>query len=285
MDELLNMGKINPNEKKIIVLKYKSSLISTRELAKEFNCVHSTIRKILLEHIPHEEYAILKTKRQANSNIDIYDRVNHNAFSGSLSPEKAYWIGFLLADGCVDEKDRIILGLSSKDEDHVIKFQKFVKGEYYSILKTSSNNASTFRFTSHKMSSDLSKYGIVPRKSLTNNFGLNIPKYLMSHYIRGIFEGDGSFHIDTRPRLIVQIAGSEIFLKKMITNLNENNISGIGPYVTKQSNALSIQIQNKQAKKFMDWIYKASSENTRLDRKYNRWMEVKNRGGTIIRSS
>ena len=41
--------------------------------------------------------------------------------------EKAYWLGFLYADGSVGSKDdRIELGLAEKDFHHIEKFRDFI---------------------------------------------------------------------------------------------------------------------------------------------------------------
>lgn len=44
------------------------------------------------------------------------------------SNEAFYWIGFLLADGCFSD-NRLILDLSIKDKEHIIKFAKFINYE------------------------------------------------------------------------------------------------------------------------------------------------------------
>lgn len=42
------------------------------------------------------------------------------------SPEKWYWLGFLLADGHFSKNGRIKLTLSNKDSDHLLKFRNFI---------------------------------------------------------------------------------------------------------------------------------------------------------------
>ena len=57
----------------------------------------------------------------------VYD-FNDNYFEIIDSEEKAYWLGFLLADGCVSTThgNRVILQISSKDEEHLKKFKASV---------------------------------------------------------------------------------------------------------------------------------------------------------------
>ena len=48
---------------------------------------------------------------------------NSNIFEKIDTEEKAYWLGFLYADGYVDpERGEIILGLAEKDKEHINKF-------------------------------------------------------------------------------------------------------------------------------------------------------------------
>lgn len=44
----------------------------------------------------------------------------HEAFS-VLTPESAYWIGFLMADGCVHDESKVVLALKNSDKNHIEK--------------------------------------------------------------------------------------------------------------------------------------------------------------------
>ncbi len=56
-----------------------------------------------------------------------------NLLNDSL--EKYYWLGFLIADGHFSKTNRLVVGLSAKDENHLVKLQHFLKIE--KITKTS----------------------------------------------------------------------------------------------------------------------------------------------------
>lgn len=46
------------------------------------------------------------------------------------TPEKAYWLGFLAADGCNYQREHnasIIININEKDINHLEKFKKFCK--------------------------------------------------------------------------------------------------------------------------------------------------------------
>lgn len=44
-------------------------------------------------------------------------------------PETYYWIGFILADGHISKNNRLVVTLSVKDKNHLIKLQKYLEIE------------------------------------------------------------------------------------------------------------------------------------------------------------
>ena len=53
-----------------------------------------------------------------------YPPPNPTAFA-EVTPESAYWLGFLMADGCVTQRE-VILVLHRRDESHIRQFMDFV---------------------------------------------------------------------------------------------------------------------------------------------------------------
>ena len=128
---------------------------------------------------------------------------NDDYFENIDTENKSYWLGFLFADGYVRNRGNsfnIELTLSSKDREHLIKFKNDIESnceikdscirrtykgkqvEYYS---------SGLMISSSKMFEDLNRHGCVQRKSLILEPPKNIPINLISHFIRGYFDGDG----------------------------------------------------------------------------------------------
>ena len=65
-------------------------------------------------------------------NRHIFDEIN--------SPEKAYWLGFIVADGYLnDDKNMLRIKLGNKDKSHLEKFIKFLEGDL-SMLKSEIHN-------------------------------------------------------------------------------------------------------------------------------------------------
>jgi len=205
--------KLSELEKQEICSLYQKGS-KNKDLMKEYNINHGSVRHIL------------KTNKVK---LRKY-KVNDNAFSFPLNEEKAYWIGFLLADGYISEQGknkeyrRLGLGLAGKDIAHLKKFKKFIKSDNPIYKRQIYNKYSfvTLQIVSKQIIEDLDKYEIHPRK--TNNHKTpNIPENLKNHFYRGYIDGDGWFTKDRKnDKYIVGVLGPYNFLKDFIKWLSVN---------------------------------------------------------------
>lgn len=139
------------------------------------------------------------SKRLQERGIEIVNRqnergTNHNIFEIIDSEEKAYWLGFLYADGCISKNQNIIqIALKRADKTHLEKFREFIGNTNNKITYSKNTKSYRFCFNSKKIKQDLIKLGCIPAKSLTLKFPTEkqIPKDLIRHFIRGYFDGDG----------------------------------------------------------------------------------------------
>lgn len=81
--------------------------------------------------------------------------------------EKAYWLGFLYADGYVSKNNQIEVSLALKDEKHLIKLKKFINTNT-NIIKD--DHRCRLLFCSKEMAQDLANLGCVNNKSLILTF-------------------------------------------------------------------------------------------------------------------
>jgi hypothetical protein len=142
-------------------------------------------------------------------------RLNLLAFAEPLSKEAKYWIGFLLADGCIgSNKGYATIGLTLKfsDIEHIRKFARFVGVLEESVLEFKAmttfgeQHGAKLLFTGKELVLQLAKYGIVPRKS-----GREIVPDILSldiDFWRGMVDGDGCISIDKLGRPLISFAGS-----------------------------------------------------------------------------
>jgi hypothetical protein len=201
-----------------------------------------------------------------NSGIELTNRrykVNHDYFNVIDTQEKAYWLGFLYADGYIRERksgNSLELKLSVKDYEHLLLFRECIESNH--LIKESQSkvnygggisisNMVHLAMYSSKLVNSIRKQGIHSRKTFTIERP-NIEKGMMPHFIRGYFDGDGSFSFNPEKYSIKTqiVSASEDFKKFIINELEDNNIK-INLY-----SDIKLQIQNKlDNKKFYDYIY------------------------------
>ena len=105
---------------------------------------------------------------------------------------------------------------------------------------------------------------MTPRKSLTLQFPKHLDTSLLSHFVRGYFDGDGSYcpHYTKRGwfQTLVTITSTEDFCNECLKVIREQTgIEGGGIYDASSHNGitkvLSISGTN-QTNKFFEWLYK-----------------------------
>lgn len=161
---------------------------------------------------------------------------NKHFFQDINTEEKAYWLGFMYADGyvcCSKTNAEVAIELSAIDIDHLRKFNKSLGGnisptirkERKKCLKTTYGIAS-FRIYSKEMAQDLIAHGCIQRKTFYIKFPKFENKFLTWSFIRGFFDGDGSVYRDTKRKFIGFnfTSASKDFLKELQKFLYEEGI-------------------------------------------------------------
>jgi hypothetical protein len=162
---------------------------SAQSIAKRYGTSYQVIQPVLVK-----QGITLRSLRQANKRQTCNDRF----FQVIDSEEKAYWLGFLAADGCVTQgkksgdSPRVTLNLAKRDHGHVVKLKQALQA---SQMVSESERSCSLTITSAEMVLDLAMHGIVPRKTFSTKPAQVAPE-LARHYWRGVFDGDG--HISKR---------------------------------------------------------------------------------------
>lgn len=125
---------------------------------------------------------------------------NENIFDEIDTAEKAYWLGFILADGYLHEGRHILrIKLTDGDHEHLLKFAKFigarpeaVKIEYHNIT---GNPLCKIEVCNKPITRALYNLGIRQGKSTREKVS-KVPEEFVRDYIRGIVDGDGSIRPD-----------------------------------------------------------------------------------------
>ena len=217
--------------------------------------------------------------------------IDYNYFDNIDTEEKAYWLGFFFADGCIatpsrKRKDgtikngiyRIELSLSNTDYNHMEKYNKALGIE--KPIPVTKTNFKTDRcrsyFNNKHMWEILNSYGCTPCKSLTLKFpDIKIfkNKYLIKHFIRGYVDGDGclSYSDKDKKRPLLNILGTEHFLINLQHWLPLQFENKIHKKDDKNCNIFTLSFNCSTAFYITNYLYK--NNNINLERKNDKYLE------------
>jgi len=201
--------------------------------------------------------------------------------------EKAYWLGFTFADGCITTNNKKLLvqyWLSFSDKEHLEKLNNSISGSYpINVYKYSSGYSEGKGYRCNlcikyeTMAKDLINHGCVQNKSLILTFP-KLRKNLVHHFIRGYFDGDGSIFINnyknrgvlyTRPG--INICGTKEFLETLSIYLDYSQC--IYKEKRKSTNTYTYKVYgNKRVLPILNYLYKDAS--IYLDRKHKLFKEL-----------
>lgn len=168
----------------------KSDYITLEEASQAAGCCVKTLRKWMkatnaYDNCPDVFRTILKT-------LHNFDK---------LDTESAYWIGYLMADGCLAKRnnDDYALMLECKIEDREIleKFCDYLQIRQDRITIGHQGASVCLNIANSNFSTSVLKYGIVPNKSHVET---DVPKEILNdddlflQYIKGLIDGDGTIH-------------------------------------------------------------------------------------------
>lgn len=218
--QMLNQQEINE-----IVTMYESN-ISLREISKRTHHGRQQIANML------EQLGIKTTSgnhyRKYFFNFDFFEKID--------SGLKAYWLGFLYADGSIGThtygEQTFKLSLQKQDQEILEKMQQDMQSSYplrYDNSKAVVNKACSsyviFEQRSQKTVDDLKKLGCVERKSLILTFPTEdqVPTEFVYDFIRGYFDGDGCI-TQTNDQYHINIVGTEQFIKTLATYFSGGSV-------------------------------------------------------------
>lgn len=244
----------------LIIKMYIKSNVGVTKIARYFNTNQQFIHRILKRN----DILIRKPNEYRKYTL------NENYFNKTLTEEQAYWLGFIMADGCISRGRSLMIRINERDLTHLKKIQKTLSSN--SKIRYERDKIVNFTVHSRTLCTDLAQYGIVDNKTFTTKIP-DIPKYLIRHFIRGLFDGDGSLSINNKKRTAhFTIAASNI----LATQIQDVMVDEIGLSKNKLIQRSSILIVSyggrKQVLKICDWLYKDAT--VYLDRKYAKYKQL-----------
>ena len=234
-------------------------------IAKKYGLEHTRFKKYLEKYYPQ-----VKLKKDLYFDEAIFDVID--------TEEKAYWLGFLCADGTISSSPenqtvktefKIELSLSSKDFSHLEKFASFLK--YKKEIYCDSKRCRIF-LNSKRMWKSLYKHGCIPQKTLKLQFPI-LDQSLIRHFIRGYWDGDGTLTWCNKEHTYPEIGviSTENFLLGILKflkleasiRINSNNFG----------NSITKKFQLFSHKAFVACYKLYENSNIYLQRKYNIYKE------------
>jgi hypothetical protein len=205
-------------------------------------------------------------------------------FKNIDSSEKAYWLGFIVADGCI-HKTKYKLSFCVKDPDILYKFKEAIGagspvGHTFVFDSRTQKEYEQYnlQINSKEFCRYIKNHGVDENKSKIFTFP-QIQEKFYSHFMRGLLDGDGYIMVKySAKRKNKTIRAGMLSTPECIEFIWAYLVEKLGfPFQaivnTKWGyiNAISIQ---KDALKFLNWLYQDSTEATRLDRKYKLYQEL-----------
>lgn len=257
-------------ERKIRIKECYEQYHNINKVCKIMKCDSRTVSDILKEY-DVEKISMSIVRRKYN--------IDDNYFEVIDTPNKAYALGMIFADGTISKNGNYItISLQERDKSILEALNNEYGGNrHLTFINYNSKNSNwqnqySFSVCSKKMKDDLIKHGAIPNKSLALEFPKDVPNDLIKHFIRGYFDGDGYI---SKKEDRCELISTEDFCKKLSLIVKEKlNINSSIMYCHNQKDkpTRSFQIAGKhQVKNFLDWIY--GDAELFMERKYDLYIQ------------
>lgn len=260
-----------------IIRLYTSENMSITKIANLYNVNDSTIKRRLKENnISIKNNNFYKKK---NFNENFFDDINTEA--------KAYWLGFIYADGCVSHRkttDVFEIKLSEKDKVHLEKLKLALDSEHSIGTHISSCGYNTgkkycsFSIVNQHLVDSLVEKGVLYCKTHILKFPneAQVPRNLISHFIRGYFDGDGSVYcLEENGVGSMSFVGTKNMLEGILSEFKHIIPTTAKIYKYKNKDVYDLKIGGSNyLKKCYEFLY--NSATVFLERKKNKFDEILN---------
>lgn len=194
--------------------------------------------------------------------------LNRSFFRTIDTPEKAYVLGFIATDGCVHRNGKSLsIAIMESDVDHLYAIREVMESTCEIHVKTCSSGyqgghrLSVLNLCSVELVRDLASLGIVPNKTFNLCFP-TIPHHLESHFVRGLYDGDG--HLSDRHFYLV---GTSALLKGVQSAIQHHTGQLLSNRVINATTGRLVGYRRDHA--VLAWMYDNAS--ITLKRKYEKY--------------
>lgn len=230
----------------------------------------------LLHHINRSWSSIyqrgLITHNLSRKSQDKY-YINHEKLNG-WNQEISYILGFVLADGHIMYKTKsrnansLQIELAVYDIDILEKIKSYL--DFKGPISLTKRGTAKLSISNTMIIEELIKKGCPAKdKTFKTKWIENIPDEYLNHFVRGIFDGDGSIYLNhNKPAF--QFLGTENLLLGIQKNIPfpPPNIHWRG----KNGGPNVYVMKYRGHENFFEWLYQDAT--IFLDRKYNKYLEI-----------
>ena len=248
-------------QEKQAILAYEENLLTISEITKLYGISKSTLSRWIVRfglnsRGPKRKYFL-----------------NENKFQTIETEEDAYWLGFITADGYINEERGFLnVKLQLQDENHLNKLKNFLESD--SPIKDDKGGSGqlikSITFNSRKLINNLVNLNVRQNKS-----GCEIPQYnlkdnLYSAYFRGLIDGDGCLTFGEN-NYQIDLVGSIELVQFFRDFVNENIVSLNYDYIYQHGTIYRFTSRDQKiVKACFKFLYE--NANIYLDRKYKKAM-------------
>lgn len=246
---------------------------SMAKTAREFHSSSNTLKKLFKE----QGVKIRGKKEQLIlENIKRTKKIDHYFFS-TLNQINSYYLGFFAADATVrKDRNEIKISLSNIDKNFLIELKEYLKSEkkVKTYITNNGFECCEFCFSSAQIKQDLAKYNIVPNKTYKGLMLSLIPDEFKLSFIKGFFDGDGSFvyNKETKQCKVSFVSHTKDILEDIKNYFNSGNI-----YQDKRTGVYSLEFSTHPSMEIMNKFYNISTPCLkRKHQKYLNYLELRN---------
>lgn len=264
------MKKIEKNIQEDICRDYLNNM-SNKELAYKYKIHRVTVQSILKRN----NIILRKQSETSRKNFII------NFKGDILTTNDAYILGLIWSDGNLS-RNCIEIVLQKNDEKLLKDISQYVYSKNTLTYREGRNvilNGKEysckpqvrFRITNKEISDKLRKVGLMENKSLNCRFPKIETEYI-SHFLRGLLDGDGCIYTKNKNNCRVTIVSNHIMCNEISEIVNSTLDINSKVYLKTDSVSTFTISGRLQILKFLEWIYKDA--NLKLNRKYEKYREL-----------
>lgn len=202
-------------------------------------------------------------KRKYKLNEQVWD---------TLTPELAYWVGFLYGDGNCTQENKVRIQIQWSDREHLFAFRNFLGSDdrpVKEIITDRCHNAA-LEFRSWKVHNIIKRYDLTKRKNERGRLHASLlQKPVVKSFILGLFDADGSFYYGGQHKnyLYAELTGIMPLLIDIKNILVEEKIIPASKHIVKNGSIFRLRFAKSDTIKLANYLY-GDNPPYRLKRKY-----------------